>query len=1558
MSERNGSFEVDPGKEARDLRVVVARFPFDPSGWTALPEGSAWTIIPAGTGTVALEPLGLAEGTEANLWWTVVWTDSRTGALRAGDVRTFTLLPRFANRVGPDGLVRPNATGRLARSAADLRGTEGPRRAIQLASGVTLEPDGPTSAPELARLRRTAADDGTTRSVPERGAYLVQFADGSPDSAKARIATAGGTLAWPIAGDGYVVRLEADELARLAASGGEPWIAPYEPVYRMSPDLRDTTGATGATGTAADVTALLFDDADTGATLDALRALGAVGVALQADGRNRLVRFELDRTRLEAAAALTDVAWIEPTPKYEPHNRDAQWVIQSGVPDFRPVTGHGLRGQGQILMVSDSGIRANHEMFDDPGHPITDWGDFPTHRKIVAYKPGTPLNSLGFGDDLAFDYHGTHTSGTVAGDPSPTSAAPWAGLAPAARLYFMDVGSGGPGRTFTLPSDLNDLFRPSYDGNAAGRARISSNSWGQTSSLGAYTLTSMQVDQFAWDHPDYLIAYSVGNVGVFASAAAPSTAKNCLTVGATGNGTEQNQLAPFSSRGPTRDGRRKPTVVAPGNPVVSSIGSTRYSYAGYGGTSMATPAVAGAMALVRQYLTEGWYPTGAPVAANAFEPSAALLRAMAVAAARNDVVSFRAPDNSIGYGRLTIDDVLHFPGDPLRTLLVDPTDGLGDLEYVEYTVNVTDPSVPLKIALCWTDAPGSPASQIQLVNDLDLVVTHGGQTYRGNYLLNGVSIAGGVRDTLNVEEFVRLATPGPGQWTVRIEGRRVVQGPQRFALCITGGVGGPAGAIALDRFQYGLTDTIAIEVIDTNGTGPLAVRVLSGSEPAGEVVTLTGSNGVFRGSLPIAPIPGYLASDGILAVSSDDIVTAAYVDISPFAQAMASARINVQAPTISSVHATSLGATRALVTWTTDIAATSRVRFGAGVLGAVADSGGHTTQHAVLLTGLAPETTYRYDVESSTPGGDVSTDSLGGAHRSFTTASRGSIALLMDDPNPDVLATWSNAFAALGWEVDVLPAAGNDPPLVGNSSVGLRSYQAVLWQVDPDRYPPFSDAQRTAIDSLLEGGGRLLVTGHDIGFGLSDAGAPSYSPEREAWIESGLKTRYYFDNIWADTLAGIAGNPVSGAYTDSIPYAFWLYADSGDNVGPAPGTDGLWIADWVENFIGSRHMGMHWESNSPRGTAGVGVWGGQRSRLVGQFFEWRALAGASTSHHPTRTAVLADAVSWLLEHRPPQARLVEPAPGSVVTTDVVTVRYSILPDAGRAITARELDYSIDGGESWAPVTNAASTDSGWTWDLTGALGGSPTPNSTRMLLRLRVADDGTPSLQTTALMSAPFTVARSGGDTQGPALVGGSASVSPVPIRPAGPNTLFARFSDAETGGGTVVAAEYSIGASPVPAGSGVPMSASFGTPTVQASAVLATAGLGNGSLTFWMRARDAAGNWGEAIALIVPTSLNGTVAAEDAPAIDFLATPSPNPFRERASIRFGLARAGDVRLELFDVAGRRVRTLVEGAHDAGTHVALWNGRDEHGRRIGAGVYFVRLVTPGRTFHARLVALD
>lgn len=79
-----------------------------------------------------------------------------------------------------------------------------------------------------------------------------------------------------------------------------------------------------------------------------------------------------------------------------------------------------------------------------------------------------------------------------------------------------------------------------------------------------------------------------------------------------------------------------------------------------------------------------------------------------------------------------------------------------------------------------------------------------------------------------------------------------------------------------------------------------------------------------------------------------------------------------------------------------------------------------------------------------------------------------------------------------------------------------------------------------------------------------------------------------------------------------------------------------------------------------------------------------------------------------------------------------------------------------------------------------------------------------------------------------------------------------------------------------------------------------------------------------------------------------------PNPFNPLTTIRFDLATAGAVRLAVFDVCGRRVRTLLDGSLAPGSHAVDWDGRDEDGRDMGSGVYLARLECGGRTSVARM----
>ncbi len=74
---------------------------------------------------------------------------------------------------------------------------------------------------------------------------------------------------------------------------------------------------------------------------------------------------------------------------------------------------------------------------------------------------------------------------------------------------------------------------------------------------------------------------------------------------------------------------------------------------------------------------------------------------------------------------------------------------------------------------------------------------------------------------------------------------------------------------------------------------------------------------------------------------------------------------------------------------------------------------------------------------------------------------------------------------------------------------------------------------------------------------------------------------------------------------------------------------------------------------------------------------------------------------------------------------------------------------------------------------------------------------------------------------------------------------------------------------------------------------------------------------------------------------------PVPNPFNPATSLHFSLPAAAEVALDIFDVSGRRVRSLVAGSLPAGPHVVSWNGRDETNRNVASGHYFARLTVEG-----------
>jgi hypothetical protein len=113
------------------------------------------------------------------------------------------------------------------------------------------------------------------------------------------------------------------------------------------------------------------------------------------------------------------------------------------------------------------------------------------------------------------------------------------------------------------------------------------------------------------------------------------------------------------------------------------------------------------------------------------------------------------------------------------------------------------------------------------------------------------------------------------------------------------------------------------------------------------------------------------------------------------------------------------------------------------------------------------------------------------------------------------------------------------------------------------------------------------------------------------------------------------------------------------------------------------------------------------------------------------------------------------------------------------------------------------------------------------------------------------------------------------------------------------------------------------------------------------------------------PVVVEATVTVGDASAIGdrdvaavlVLSPAQPNPFAGQTALAFSLPQGGDVRLGVYDMSGRLVRSLMAGSLDAGQHVQVWDGRDDAGRRTPDGVYFYRLETANGSLSEKVMVL-
>lgn len=469
---------------------------------------------------------------------------------------------------------------------------------------------------------------------------------------------------------------------------------------------------------------------------------------------------QIPKDRLRGLADADSIRWIDlPLPALSPLNDLARKAVEVESLQGGP-TGVGVR-----IFVYDAGLV-------DSDHP-----DFLGR-----------LTWIGSGD---LSDHATHVAGTVGGDGSASTAhggqaRQWRGVAPGVQILSAQHG-GGARSLYTSPSDVEQAYTDAINKGI----HVANNSIGSNIAPngfpceyeGDYTPVDQLIDKIIRGElgKPIVLLWAAGNERsgrarcgkAYRTIPPPSGAKNHITVGATYS--ENNEVADFSSWGPTDDGRLKPTVVAPGCHSSQKLRST-IPGGGYGemcGTSMATPVVTGVVSLMLEEYRKT--PRGKS------DPLASTVRAILIQTARD--LGDPGPDYKYGYGLV----------DAMATI-----DSVKTGKYLEakidqgarhtYRIVVPSSAKQVKVSLAWDDPAGEPSALQQLVNDLDLMLLGPDGKQYLPWILEPTApflLARQGRDSLNNQEQVSVDNPAPGQWTIIVNGTRVVEPPQTYSLAVS-----------------------------------------------------------------------------------------------------------------------------------------------------------------------------------------------------------------------------------------------------------------------------------------------------------------------------------------------------------------------------------------------------------------------------------------------------------------------------------------------------------------------------------------------------------------------------------------------------------------------------------------------------------------------------------------------------------------------------------------------------------------------------------------------------
>jgi hypothetical protein len=623
-----------------------------------------------------------------------------------------------------------------------------------------------------------------------------------------------------IAQNGYLVWADQsgrDALEQMTGnrSNGIQFTSVYHSFFKVGPTLLSRMGKDGADATEVTVTIQMFRHNASSSTEQAIASLGPQISDWSPILDFQNARFVVSLNALQEIASMPDVYWIgELLPRELNDEVQAQIVAGNfdgsmagpsapGYLSFLDALGFSQSpADYPVVDVTDDGIGNGTTASGDS--TLHEFGDIanPTRLAYVGNCTDSP-NGAGV------DGHG-HINTSIAGGYDDRAGFPFQDP----DGYQRGMGMNPYGRFAGTR-----IFDPGFDQSSCGGtdtgliksvqdngAQINTNSWGCSGCAGSYDDSSQAYDVGVRDadlmeagNQELIVIFSAGNSGPGGGTiGTPGNGKNMITVGASendrpadedGNWTDGCGIGPsgadnamdvigFSSRGPSPGGRIKPEVIAPGTHIQGTAStnagytgnsvcdqfrpSGQTTFASSSGTSHSTPALAGVASLAYYWIENGL--GGIIMDGPGTPPSPALMKTYMIAhptyltgVSANDTL----PSNSQGYGQPTVG--LMFDGTP-KYIHDQGTIFDNSGESWVWDGSAADPT----IVMSYTDEAGAIGTSPQ-VNDLNLTVETGGDTYLGNQFSGPWSVTGGTADAANNYEAVFLPAGTAADITITID---------------------------------------------------------------------------------------------------------------------------------------------------------------------------------------------------------------------------------------------------------------------------------------------------------------------------------------------------------------------------------------------------------------------------------------------------------------------------------------------------------------------------------------------------------------------------------------------------------------------------------------------------------------------------------------------------------------------------------------------------------------------------------------------------------------------